>query len=121
MPCRLTSSTKTPCPWTSRRSSFRGTLWPFQLSAGPSTSFLALGEPLDRLDGRAVCLDGQQHAALHERAVDDHRAGAAVAGVAADVAAGQVEVVADEVDEEPARLDLTLVRRAVDRDLDRPG
>src|SRR5439155_6068932 len=57
----------------------------------------------------------------HERAVDDHRAGAAVAGVAADVAAGQVEVVADEVDEEPARLDLTLVRRAVDRDLDRPG
>ena len=38
-----------------------------------------------------------------------HRAGAAVAGVAADVRAGQVEVVAEEVDEQPARLDLALV------------
>ena len=78
-------------------------------------------EPLDRLDRRPVGLDGEQHAALHERAVDDHRAGAAVAGVAADVAAGQVEVVANEMDEQLPRLDLALVGRAVDRDRDRPG
>ena len=62
--------------------------------------------------------DGEQHAALHERAVDDHRARAAVAGVAPDVAAREVEVVADEVDEQLARLHIALVRRAVDRDVD---
>jgi hypothetical protein len=72
---------------------------------------LAVGrEALDGLDRRAVGLDGEHHAALHERAVHDHRARAAVAGVAADVRAGQVEVVADEVDEQPPRLDLALVR-----------
>src|SRR5262249_16906457 len=48
----------------------------------------------------------------------DHRACAAVAGVAADVAAGQVEIVAQEVDEELARLDVALVGRAVDGDRD---
>ena len=42
-------------------------------------------------------------------AVHEHRARAAVAGVAADVRPGQVEVVAEEVDEQPARLDLALV------------
>ena len=41
----------------------------------------------------------------------DDRAGAAVAGVAADVRAGQVEVVAEEVDEQPPGLDLALVGR----------
>ena len=45
-----------------------------------------------------------------------HGAGAAVAGVAADVRPGQVEVVAEEVDEQPPRLDLALVGRAVDLD-----
>ena len=77
-----------------------------------------LAEPLDGLDARAVRLDGEQHAALHEHAVEDHRARAAVAGVAADVAAGQVEVVAQEMDEELARLDVALVGRPVDGDRD---
>src|SRR4029078_13053045 len=79
---------------------------------------LALAEPLDGLDARAVRLDGEEHAALDERAVEDHRAGAAVAGVATDVAAGEVEVVAEEMDEELARLDVALVRRPVDGDRD---
>src|SRR5262249_26078952 len=57
-------------------------------------------------------------AALHEHTVDDHRAGAAVSGVAADVAAGEVEVVPEEVDEQLARLDVPLVRRPVDGDRD---
>jgi hypothetical protein len=35
------------------------------------------------------------------------------------VGAGQVEVVAQEVDEQPPRLDLALVGRAVDLDADR--
>src|SRR6476469_3175513 len=48
---------------------------------------LALAEPFDGLDARAVRLDGEKHAALDERAVEDHRARAAVASVTADVAA----------------------------------
>ena len=191
------SSTKTPWPWTRRRSSLRGTLWPFQVSSAVSVrsgatvvelirgrldrledvpvagaaadvalqslldlgvgrmrvlaqqrgrahqhagravaalervvvrecllelrQLLAVGEPFDRLDARAVGLDGEQHAALDERAVDDHGARAAVARVAADVAAGQVEVVADEMDQQLARFHLALVRRAVDGDRDRAG
>ena len=47
------------------------------------------------------------------------RAGAAVAGVAAHVRPRQVEVVADEVDEQAARVDLALVDVAVDVDRDR--
>src|SRR4051812_6297066 len=77
------------------------------------------GEPLDRLDRRAVGLDREHHAALDRVAVVEHGAGAAVAGVAADVRARQVEVVADEVDEQPPCLDLALVQLAVDVDLDR--
>ena len=38
MSCRLMSSTKTPCPWTSRLSSLRGTLCPAQRSSGAATS-----------------------------------------------------------------------------------
>ncbi len=79
---------------------------------------VALREPLDGLDARAVDLDGEQHAALHEPAVEDDAARAAVAGVAADVAAGQVEVVAEEVDEEAPRVDVALVEDAVDGDGD---
>src|SRR3954447_23605388 len=45
----------------------------------------------------AVQADGKQHAALHELSVDDHRAGAAIACIAAYVATGQIEVVAHEV------------------------
>ena len=49
------------------------------------------------LDGRdvgAVGLDGEHGAALHGSAVDEHDARAALAGVAADVRAGQAELVA---------------------------
>src|SRR4029077_6524809 len=46
------------------------------------------------------------------------RAGAAVAGVAADMASRQVEVVADEVDQQLPGLDLALVLDAVHGDRD---
>src|SRR5215210_6491460 len=208
MPCRLTSSTKTPSPWTRRLSSLRGMFWPAKPRCGASVSsttsasvgaivslmrrhLLARGdadcvddvpvtraaadvalEPLpdllrrrlrvlaqqgsgahqhpggavaalervtvaerllqrrelaagrqalDRLDLGAVGLDGKEHAALHQLAVDDHGAGAAVAGVATDVAAGEIEVVADEVHEQASALDLALVRRPVHLDRDRPA
>src|SRR5438105_7384981 len=78
------------------------------------------GQALDGLDRGAVGLHREQHAALHERPVEDDAARAAVAGIAADVRAGQVEVVADQVDEQAPGLDLALVGGAVDLDRDRP-
>jgi hypothetical protein len=77
-----------------------------------------LRESLDRLDGGAVGLDREHHAALEQHAVDDDGAGATVACVAAHVAARQVEVVAEEMDQQLARLDVALVRLSVDGDLD---
>src|SRR5262245_16604673 len=76
------------------------------------------GETLDGLDRRAVGLDGEHHAALDRDAVVDHRARAAIARIAADVRAREVEVVAEEVHEEAPGLDLALVALAVDGDRD---
>ena len=50
--------------------------------------------------GRAVGLHGEHRARLRAAAVDEHRAGAALAGVAADVRAGEIEVFAQEVREQ---------------------
>ena len=74
--------------------------------------------PLDGLDAAPVGLDREHRARLGALAVDVDRAGAAVARVAADVRAGQPEVVAQQVDEQEARLDVRLVDLAVDGDLD---
>ena len=73
------------------------------------------------LDGRdlaAVGLDREHRARLHGAAVEMDGAGAALAGVAADVRAGQVEVLAQGLDEQPSRLDVELPGRPVDRQLD---
>ena len=69
---------------------------------------------LQALDGRdlaAVGLHGEHGAGLHGHAVEQHRAGAAVGGVAADVGAGEAQVLAEQVDQQQARLDLRLARR----------
>ena len=73
-----------------------------------------VGHPLDRLDLAAVGADGEHRARLGALAVDEDGACAAMAGVAADVRPGQQEHVAQEVDEEEARLDVRLARLAVD-------
>ena len=54
-------------------------------------------------------------------AVDQHRTGAALAGIAADVCASEIELFAEEMDEEQPRLHLGPMHGAVDsdRDLDR--
>ena len=74
---------------------------------------LVAREALDGGHGRAVRLDGEHRAALHEHAVEQDAAGAAAPRVAADVRARQVEIVAQEVDEEPARRHLLLDLLAV--------
>ena len=66
----------------------------------------------------AVGLDGEHDARARRLAVEQNRAGAAHAVLAADVRAGQPEILADEIAEQQARLDLALVASAVDGDAD---
>ena len=71
----------------------------------------------------AVELSRQEQAAPRAAAVDEHRAGAAHAVLAAHVRAGEPEVLAEEVRERAARLDGALdrapltVKRTVSRSL----
>src|SRR4029079_7151069 len=72
---------------------------------------------LEALNGRDLVARSacrQHRARLHRLAVHQHDARAAVGRVAAPVRAGQVEVVADEVDEQRARLDVGAALLAVD-------
>ena len=73
----------------------------------------ALLQALHRRHLPAVRLHRQHRARLHGHAVQQHRAGAAVGGIAADVRAGEPQVLADEVHQQQARLDLGLARGAV--------
>src|SRR5260370_25984990 len=64
---------------------------------------------LEALDGRdvaAVGLDREHRAGLDRHSVEQHRTGAAVRGVAPDVGAREAQALAQEVDEQQARLDL---------------
>src|SRR6185295_8736374 len=75
-------------------------------------------EPLDGDDRGAVGLDGQHRARLDRLEIDDDGAGAAVRRVAPDVRAGHLQLIAEEVHQQQARIDLRLVRDAVDGDAD---
>src|SRR5258705_4248280 len=69
----------------------------------------------DRLDPAAIALDGQHETAPHDRAVHAHRAGAADAVLAADVGAGQLEPIAEKINEALPRLHAPADRHAVHR------
>jgi hypothetical protein len=56
-----------------------------------------LGNAFDGLDDRAIGLHRERKARAHRLAVDDDGATAAFAGAAADMGAGEAEVVAQEV------------------------
>ena len=60
-------------------------------------------EPLDRGDVLPVDGDREEQAGPHRLAVEQHRAGAAHPVLAADVGAGQPQVVAQEVRQQPPR------------------
>ena len=68
-------------------------------------------------DVGAVGLHGEHGAALHGLAVEVQGARAARRRVAADVGAGEAEGFAHVVHEQRPRLDVALVRRAVDGDV----
>src|SRR3989442_397426 len=84
----------------------------------PRMELPVLLESLDRRDRPLIGLHGEHRARLHRATVEEHRAGAAVGGVAADVRAGHPEVLAEEMDKERARIDVDVVRRSVDRHVD---
>ena len=75
-----------------------------------------LREPFDGLDRGPVSLDGELGTRLHRLVVDEHRARAALAGVAADLRAGQRRDLSEEVDEQEPRFDLALEDPAVHGD-----
>ena len=77
------------------------------------------GEPLHRLDPRAVHLRREHEAGANGGAVDPDRAGAADAVLAADVRAPQPQLMAQEVREQQPRLHLLAAEPAVDLDRDR--
>src|SRR4051812_43832152 len=75
-------------------------------------------EPLNRRQGATVRLHGEHEARAHGLAVELDRAGAAHALLAADLRAGEAGAVANEVGQQGARLDLAVVRTAVQLDAD---
>ena len=72
--------------------------------------FAVRGQPLDGRHLAAVGLHRKHRAGLRAAAVDEHGARAALARVAADVRAGQVQLFAQEVHEQRARFDLAFLR-----------
>ena len=66
---------------------------------------VAGGEPLNRRDGSAVHGDRERRAGLHRLAVEMHEAGAALAGVAANMGSGQPQVLSQELHQKGARVD----------------
>src|SRR6478735_481698 len=80
----------------------------------------ALGQALDRRHLTTLGLDGEDRARLDRLAVEMDDAGAALAGVAADMGAGKAKMLAQELDQQRAGLDLPGSGLAIDghRDID---
>src|SRR2546426_11150070 len=75
-------------------------------------------QALDGGDLGAMHLCGQHVAGLHRLAIDVHGAGTALRRVAADVRAGEAQVLAQELDEQGRWRDLACDRRAVHLECD---
>ena len=71
-------------------------------------------EPFDRGDLVAVVHDRERQAGIHPPTVHQHRAGAALAVVAALLGAGHVQVLAQRVEQRGARVERHRVILAVD-------
>src|SRR6185503_6326755 len=75
-------------------------------------------DPFDRCHRRPVGLRRQARARLDGDAVEQHGAGAALARVAANLGAGQIKRVAQEVNEQEPRLDRAIIAATVHGDAD---
>ena len=80
--------------------------------------FVGRSEPFDRGDRPPLGLNRQDVATLHRVPVEMDGAGAALRGVAADVGAGEVELVPQHVDQEIPGLGVDLPGRSVDLQCD---
>src|SRR5437016_5653731 len=84
--------------------------------------FVHLFRAADAFDGRdftAFSLDGEHRAGINRVAIDQHRAGAAGAAVANFLATGEVESVAQRVEQGHARFDVQAAALSVDLERDR--
>src|SRR5262249_48455023 len=77
-----------------------------------------VGEPFDRSDGGAFDLPGEDGAGLHRLAVDVHHTGPALRRVTADMGTGEAKVLAQELHQQGARIDVTGDGLAVHRHRD---
>jgi hypothetical protein len=75
-------------------------------------------ESFDGGDLGAVGLDSQERAGLDGLAIEQDGAGAAQGGFATDMRSGQPAEIAQEMNEQQARLNLVLVRSAIDSNID---
>src|SRR5262245_5382238 len=72
----------------------------------------------DRLDRAAIGLHRKHQARSNAVAIDQHRAGAANAVLAADMRTGEPERLAQEIGEQQPRLDCKFVGLAIDGNID---
>jgi hypothetical protein len=80
--------------------------------------FVALGDTLNGGDIGAVGLSDQHRAGFDRPPVDMHDTGAALAGVAADMGAGQIQMIAQEMDKKSSVFDIGRDSLAVHRQFD---
>ena len=78
-------------------------------------------QAFDRHDRAVLRLADRDQAGADLRAVQQHRAGAAIAGIAADLGAGETEIVAQHVGQPRDRRDVAAPRPPVDREATVPG
>ena len=74
----------------------------------------SVGQTFDGADGAAFRLHGEHQAGADRLAVEQHRAGAADAMLAADMGSGLAAIVTDRVDQRAARIDADGVAAPVD-------
>src|SRR6185436_12288696 len=79
---------------------------------------IGLTEALDRGDARAIDGGGKQRAALHRAIIDMHHTGAALTGVAADMGAGQRQLLAQQIAQQHRRFDIDAGRLTVENEAD---
>ena len=84
---------------------------------------LALGEALDGRDLASLHKGGEREARFHALAVHQHRAGAALAEAAALLRAGQMQVLAQGIEQRGARIERQPMLGSVDaqHDIERSG
>ena len=79
---------------------------------------IVVGKPLDRQDVHALCLDGEQQARADRLVVDEDGAGASDPVLAAEMGAGQAELLAQDVGQGVTGLDIDAMLSTVDGESD---